>query len=202
MIKAVIFDLDGTITEPFLDFDLIRREMGLAEDSGPILEQMARMDPERRRQAEQVLARHEQEALARCRLNDGALETVKHLRRTGRKVAILTRNVRCNVECIADRFGLVFDAVVDRQDGPAKPDAFGVLKICEQFAVRPHEAIVVGDYVHDLQCARAAGATAVLLKTHKQAEKFALEADFAINRLDEVLGIIEDIGRNLRRTVK
>jgi len=37
-IKAVIFDLDGTITQPYFDFDAIREEIGLPRDSGPILE--------------------------------------------------------------------------------------------------------------------------------------------------------------------
>ena len=42
-IKAVIFDLDGTITEPYFDFDAIRDEMGLDRNSGPVLETMQRM---------------------------------------------------------------------------------------------------------------------------------------------------------------
>ena len=42
-IQAVIFDLDGTLTEPFLDFDLIRREIGLTPDDGGILEAMDKM---------------------------------------------------------------------------------------------------------------------------------------------------------------
>ena len=37
-IRAVIFDLDGTITQPYLDFDGIREEMGLEKNGGPILE--------------------------------------------------------------------------------------------------------------------------------------------------------------------
>ena len=37
-IEAVIFDLDGTLTQPFLDFDKMRTEMGLPRDAGPILE--------------------------------------------------------------------------------------------------------------------------------------------------------------------
>ena len=37
-IKAVIFDLDGTITEPFFDFDAIRKEIGLDDSDGSILE--------------------------------------------------------------------------------------------------------------------------------------------------------------------
>ena len=42
-IRAVIFDLDGTITEPYLDFDAIREEIGLGKNGGPVLEAMEKM---------------------------------------------------------------------------------------------------------------------------------------------------------------
>ena len=51
-IGAVIFDLDGTLTKPVLDFDRIRNEMGLSHESGDILAAMAGMDPDQQRQAE------------------------------------------------------------------------------------------------------------------------------------------------------
>ena len=44
-IKAVIFDLDGTITEPFLDFDAIRRQIDIPPEAGTLLEAMAKNDP-------------------------------------------------------------------------------------------------------------------------------------------------------------
>ncbi len=44
-IRAVIFDLDGTITQPFFDFDAIRAEMGLTREDGPVWEAMQRMSP-------------------------------------------------------------------------------------------------------------------------------------------------------------
>ena len=47
-IKAVIFDLDGTITRPFFDFDAIREEMGLDRNAGPVLEAMEKMTPQQR----------------------------------------------------------------------------------------------------------------------------------------------------------
>ena len=46
--SAVIFDLDGTITKPYLDFDAVRAEIGV---EGPVLEAMAGMDPASRRVA-------------------------------------------------------------------------------------------------------------------------------------------------------
>ena len=55
---------------------------------------------------------------------------------------------------------------------------------------------MVGDYLFDIQCARAAGAVAVLLANHPQAKEFAEQADYRIDRIDEILEIIE-MYRNL-----
>ncbi len=75
-IKAVIFDLDGTITEPFFDFDAIRAEMGLTAEDGPIWEAMQKMSPDRRRQTEQILFYHEQKGVEESQLNEGAAQTL------------------------------------------------------------------------------------------------------------------------------
>jgi HAD superfamily hydrolase (TIGR01549 family) len=192
-IKAVIFDLDGTITRPYFDFDAIREEMGLARDSGPVLESMERMTLVQRRQAEQILHFHEERAVKESELNSGARETLQKLRGAGIRIGILTRNRRSNALAIARRHSLKFDAVVDREDGPVKPDAFGVLRICEQFGVRPEETLLVGDYLFDMLCARAAGAVAVLLTNNEsRAAEFAEHADFCIETIDQILEIIKN----------
>jgi HAD superfamily hydrolase (TIGR01509 family) len=191
-IKAVIFDLDGTITQPFFDFDTIREEMGLDKNSGPILESMQKMSPHQRKDAEKILHYHEQKAVIESKLNDGARETLESLRKAKIKIGILTRNKRRNALAIAKKHGLQFDAVVDRDDGPVKPDAFGVLRICEQFGIRPEEVLMVGDYLFDLQCAKAAGAVAVLLTNHERADEFTEHADFCVETIGQILQIIED----------
>jgi HAD superfamily hydrolase (TIGR01509 family) len=193
-IKAVIFDLDGTITQPFFDFDAIRQEMGLDKNSGPILEAMQNMSPRQRKDAEKILHYHEQRAVIESKLNDGARETLEALHKAKIKIGILTRNKRRNALAIAKKHGLHFDAVVDRDDGPVKPDAFGVLRICEKFGAKPEETLIVGDYLFDLQCAKAAGAVAVLLANHERADEFAKYADFVIDNITEILEIVE--GRN------
>ncbi len=190
-IKAVIFDLDGTITQPFFDFDAIREEMGLDRNSGPILEAMQKMSPHQRKNAEKILHCHEQNAVIESKLNDGAKEALEALHKAKIKIGILTRNKRCNALAIAEKHGLRFDAVVDRDDGPVKPDAFGVLRICEIFGVKQEETLVVGDYLFDLQCAKAAGAASVLLTNHERADEFAEHADFCVERIDQILEIIK-----------
>jgi len=190
-IKAVIFDLDGTITEPYFDFDAIREEMGLTKDSGPVLESMQKMTPKQRRQAEKILQFHEEKAVTESRLNSGAKETLSRLRAAGIQIGVLTRNRRSNALAIAAKHNLKFDAIVDREDGPVKPDAFGVLRICQQFAVTPEETLVVGDYLFDLLSAKAAGAIAVLLANHERANEFANYADFTIEKLEQILEIVK-----------
>jgi HAD superfamily hydrolase (TIGR01509 family) len=191
-VKAVIFDLDGTITQPYFDFDAIRAEIGLARDSGPILESMGKMTAEQRTRAEQILRSHEERAVMDSRLNPGAKRTLSALRSAGILIGVLTRNRRSNAFAIAKKHRLKFDAVVDREDGPIKPDAFGVLRLCEQFGVKPQDTLVVGDYLFDLQCAKAAGAVAVLLANHERAEEFAKHADFCIESISELLQIIKE----------
>jgi HAD superfamily hydrolase (TIGR01509 family) len=189
-IKAVIFDLDGTITQPYFDFDAIRQEIGLARDSGPLLESMDKMTPQQRQKAEKILLKHEQQAVIESKLNNGARETLLKLRAFGIHIGILTRNKRDNAYAIARKHSLKFDAVIGREEGPVKPDAFGVLQLCRQFGVEPAEALLVGDYLFDLLCAKAAGACAVLLANHHQADNFAGHADFCIENIAEILDII------------
>jgi HAD superfamily hydrolase (TIGR01509 family) len=190
-IRAVIFDLDGTITQPYFDFGAIREEIGLSRDGEPILEAMEKMTPEQRRRAEAILHGHEEKAVAASTLNPGARETLAGLQERGIPVGILTRNQKSNVQAVADKHGLRFDAVVGREDGPVKPDVFGVLHLCRGFAVAPAEAMVVGDYLFDLLCARAAGAIPVLLANHERADEFARHADFTVDRLEELLPLVD-----------
>ncbi len=198
-IKAVIFDLDGTITQPYFDFDAIREEMGLDRNSGPVLESMQKMTVQQRRLAEEILHFHEERAVTESKLNAGAKQTLAALCKAGIHIGVLTRNKRSNALAIACKHGLKFDAIVDREDGPVKPDAFGVLRICEQFGVQPKETLLVGDYLFDLLCAKAAGAVAVLLANHDRAGEFTEQADFTIENIGQILQIIEEMNNQHKK---
>jgi HAD superfamily hydrolase (TIGR01509 family) len=190
-IRAVIFDLDGTITQPYLDFDMIRTEMGLEPNGGPILEAMAKMTPQERQRAQTILHFHEERAVAESKLNAGASEALAGLRERGIPIGVLTRNRKDNAWAVARKHGLHFDAVVGREDGPVKPDAFGVLHLCRRFRVEPAQTLVVGDYLFDLLCARAAGAIPVLMANHEHAQEFARHADFTVTSLTDVLPLVD-----------
>jgi len=194
-IKAVIFDLDGTITEPYLDFDQIRREIGVDPDAGPLLELMKAMPPARRQRAEQIMHKHEQRAVRESTLNEGAGQTIRRLRQAGMKIGILTRNTRDNASAVLTKHNLHYDAVVGRGDGPVKPDSYGVEYLCELFGVECSEALLVGDYLFDILSAASAGAVSVLLLNQQQSQEFVDEADFVIDRLEEIFEIIHKVDK-------
>jgi phosphoglycolate phosphatase-like HAD superfamily hydrolase len=62
--------------------------------------------------------------------------------------------------------------------------------LCEQFGVDPSQAMVVGDYLFDLLCAKAAGAIAVWLKNNHHSQDFSQEADFCVENVGEILEIV------------
>lgn len=189
--RAVIFDLDGTLTLPFLDFDAIRREIGVpVHPRTPLLEALDRMAPEARAAAEAILHRHEDLAARSSELQDGAAEVIAAIRRHGIPVALLTRNSRSSVKTVLARHGLAVDCICTREDGPVKPAPDSVLAICDRFHVSPKSAWVVGDYLFDLQAGNAAGAITVLMIGDSPVPEFATQAHHVIRRLSELLALL------------
>jgi len=195
-VAAVIFDLDGTLTKPYLDFNRIREEIGSVQ--GPLLEAMEKMTPKDRRRAEDILHRHEREAAENSELNPGVWELLRELKKQDRRLGIVTRNRRGSVQRVCQIHDLVFEGITCREDGPAKPDPFAVLHVCEQLNVAPEESMVVGDYLFDLQSARRAGAKCVLYRSQDHSWGHEEEADYVIDHFNELLTLIADIENGKR----
>ncbi len=169
---AILFDMDGTLTAPMIDFDAIRRDMNLP--AGPILEAMAGMTPADRAAADAVLFRHENGAAERSTLNPGCHELLDWLAGIGMPVALVTRNTRRSVETVRRRHGLRIDVCVTREDGKFKPDPAPLVLACDRLGVEPAAAWMVGDGYHDIEAGVAAGMTTVWV-SHRQAKPFAAE---------------------------
>jgi len=187
-VKAVIFDMDGTVTDSPLDFDRIRADCGIPAGRS-VLEHLATLPKAERRRAEAVLAEHERRAAAEC-----VREAIETLRARGLKTALLTRNSAQSVRTVLERFGLEFDCCLSREDAEPKPSPEAVLQIAQRFGVPPQEVLMVGDYVFDVQAGRAAGARTVFVRNAKVPVPPA-EADYAIGDLRELLNLLDGAGQ-------
>jgi HAD superfamily hydrolase (TIGR01509 family) len=157
--RAVLFDMDGTLTRPMLDFPRIKAEMGIG--NRPILEALAEMDEASRRTAEATLLRHEEAAAAGSTLNEGCRDVLQWLldRRIG--TALITRNSRSSVTTVLERHGLRVDVTIAREDAPPKPDPRPLSTACERLGVAGGEAWMVGDGQYDVEAGLAAGVRTV-----------------------------------------
>lgn len=161
--KAVIFDLDGTITRPYLDFAKIRREIGVPDDM-MILDFLDALEGDALAQARAKVDAWEADGAEASTLNDGVPELLKLLASRGIPTAVITRNTRRSVETVMQKHGIRFDAIVAADDAlPVKPSPEPVLHIARELGVDAGETLMVGDYLFDVACGRAAGATTVFV---------------------------------------
>jgi HAD superfamily hydrolase (TIGR01549 family) len=191
-IRGVVFDLDGTLVRQGLDFEAIRREIGLPPGT-PLLEALEQLPAAERDRAWAVLDRHELAAAAGAEVLPGVPEFLAWLDSRNVRRAVLTRNSRAASAAALARCRLTaFDPVMSRDDGPYKPQPDGLLYICTVWGLRPAEVLMVGDYLYDVQVGRRAG-TRVALITHGKMWPFAGEADLVFTDFAEGMGKLGEI---------
>lgn len=193
--RLVIFDFDGTLTAPSaLDFSLIRKALRCPPNK-PVLEFIDELPDGERTQAAKTLLRFEMDAAARSVPNPGAEELVLRLKSWGLRLVIITRNESAPVARAFKNFRHTtmddFDLIISR-DAPHKPKPHpaSVIFALESLDVHPHEALMVGDYVFDIQAGIAAGTATAYLDTGRHVFPSDVHCDHVIGSLSELEPII------------
>jgi HAD superfamily hydrolase (TIGR01509 family) len=190
-IRGIIFDLDGTLVDSRLDFELIRSEMGLPSQT-PILEALRCTPPGRELdRMKAVLSAHELRSARRATLFDGVTEFLQWVDQRQLPRAILTRNSRDCTDIVIDRLGLEFSCVLTREDAPPKPDPAGLIAICNRWQLAPAEVVFCGDYLFDLQAGHRAGMRTILFAPGELPE-FADQADLVLREFHSAAVRIEE----------
>lgn len=186
-IKAVIFDLDGTVVENSYDWPKIRGELGNPEVS--ILHHICSLEEPERSRKWAILERHEAEQTERSVLREGMRELLGLLKSRGVRSALVTNNSRKNTRYLLEKFGIGFDRVVTRESGLWKPSGAPFKEVLESFGISPGECCVVGDTRFDILAALDAGIGPIFLLADDP-DKFAgfpVEVFPAIDSLTERL---------------
>ncbi|MGC3872245.1 HAD family hydrolase [Halomonas sp. GXIMD04776] len=184
-ITVVAFDLDGTLIDSRLDFPAIRQELGFPEDVG-LLEHIATLeDSDQVQHAHQVVHRHEMAGAAAATWMPGARELLDSLHDVGLHTAILTRNTRQAVELAKRNLEIPIDLTLTREDCAPKPSPDGLKKIANHFSATTPQLIYVGDFLFDLQTAKAAGALGCLYR-YGDNHRFTEDADLVVDHLNEL----------------
>ena len=215
MIKAILFDLDGTlidtnelIIESFqhafrehLNREISREEV-VKTFGEPLRGAMLKYDEENVDQMVGIFRKYNEknhDLLAKeC---EGVQEGIKLLKEMGMKIALVTSKRKPMTERglkLIDVYKYM-DVIVTPEDTEKhKPSGEPVLKACELLSVEPGETIMVGDSHNDILCGKDAGCytclvsyTALPLEEMKE-----YGPDFIIDNLAEIADICKNINEN------
>lgn len=214
-IKAVLFDLDGTLLDTFEAFhimvnDILRRfdkpERSFIEN--------ARLVGKTSKIIVETIAKEtglnaNLEELSRImvrewiytympkhgRLYPDALDVLRELRRRGYLLGVVSNTSKEELPKYLSSFkiGSFFNVTVSAGDAEKpKPYPDPIFKAINMLEVKPKEAVMVGDRPEDVEAGRAADTytVAVLRSVRPKAELEAVRPDFIINELSEILSIL------------
>jgi HAD superfamily hydrolase (TIGR01509 family) len=191
---GVIFDLDGTLVDSGLDFDLMRAELELPAGQ-PILEAIDAMSPADAERCHAVLDRHEREGVRRSSIMPSADAFLEQLRSRDILCGIATRNSRRMALASVVQHGLEVQTIVARDDAQPKPHAAGLLSICCDWQLEPAQVVMIGDFRFDLEAARAAGMRSVLYTAGRTIDaEWAQLADFRLESFEESDALLAWLG--------
>tara|TARA_Y100001970_G_C14179339_1_gene828920 strand:- start:188 stop:796 length:609 start_codon:yes stop_codon:yes gene_type:complete len=154
-----IFDLDGTITVAIHDFNAIRKELGILEGL-PIVETIKSLPENESLQLKNKLNKIEEKIARKAIPAPGVRMLLENLLKKNYKLGILTLNSKENAFFTLESIGLSRffkkDTIVGRWCAEPKPSPEGIFKILKFWKAEASEALIVGDYLYDLQVGRAA----------------------------------------------
>lgn len=226
-VKAVVFDLDGTIASFNLDYVTVRADVrsylirvglpGSILSTNQSIFDMLKMAEiflkntgksdravgKVKNEALAIAEKYELEAAKTTGLLSGAVETLEALKKMGLKIGLCTINSEKSTNHILKRFGIsmLFDAVTPRNKVKyVKPSPEHLKATLKALRVNPKEAILIGDGTRDMQCARELNVIAVGLPTGVSSEKelIASGASYFIASIRDLPRLVETINKSSR----
>jgi phosphoglycolate phosphatase len=194
-LKAVIFDLDGTLLNCPYDFAAMRAKVlevaasfGIAAEALAGLGILEAIDQGAQllgetagarfhSQASQRVLEIEMAGAAHSRPLAGVPETLVWLREKGLHVGIITRNSTQVVEILLGSVEFHYDTLLAREDvARVKPHREHLETMLARLGCAPGEAIIVGDHIWDMVCGKTAGLFCIGVRTGASSEAKLREA--------------------------
>ena len=217
MIKAVLFDLDGTLVNSLTDLadstNFALEKLGypthetekykyFVGDGIPMLIKRALPEGERTKETqaqclELFMSRYREHYFDKTDAYDGIKELLLGLKSEGFKIAVISNKAQEMAQKVVSKvFGDIFDSVAGKREGyKAKPDPALMLEIIGELGVTPESCVLVGDSGMDMAAAVNAKVTGigVLWGFREKPELIRNGAKFIASRPSQILDIIKEI---------
>jgi HAD superfamily hydrolase (TIGR01549 family) len=169
-LEGVVFDMDGTLTVPNIDFLEMYRRCGI-HPSKDILAEIDGMTEPEQKERHAIICEMEQEAIETMRIMPGALEVMDWLYIHRIPSAIVTRNTLHSARALQEQLHSTDLTTVIARDNtyhPPKPDPAAMHFLCRKWRTHSSNIIMVGDSPeNDAAFGRRAGTHTALLLPRK-----------------------------------
>lgn len=217
MIKAVLFDLDGTLVNSLADLadstNFALKKSGfspheteeykyLVGDGIPKLIERALPEGERTEEnknkcLELFMARYREHYFDKTDAYEGIKELLCELKKHGLKIAIISNKAQEMAQKVTDKvFGNIFDTVAGKREGyKTKPNPALTLEVIKELGVTPETCVLVGDSGMDMAAAvnaKTAG-IGVLWGFRTKEELLRNGAKYIASTPAQILNIIKEI---------
>jgi phosphoglycolate phosphatase len=217
-IRAFVFDFDGTLAIPNIDFGLMRRQVdaiaaryGAAPDQFNqlyILEMIDRVAAQLQeadgargvnfsREAHDAILAIEAECARTGGMLPGAIEVLQALRQWGFGVGVVTRNSESAVRTICTVIDTVCDVFLPREAVRfVKPHPAHLELALERLQVSARQAVMVGDGAIDITAGKAVGlkTVAVLTGGNRREALLASRPDLILDSVADLLPRLQSAG--------
>ena len=214
MIKAIIFDLDGTLLNTIDDlansvnfmlekfgfplFSVEEYKYKVGNGMRKLIERSLPKEELNEFRVDECLkvfmAHYDKHKKDNTAPYDGIVKTLETLKQQGIKLAVVTNKAHTAAKpLVKEVFGDVFDEICGQKENvPTKPNPQSVFGVCEKLNVTPDECLFVGDSGVDMQTAKNAKikAIGVLWGFRKQDELLENGADVIISSPQNLLELL------------
>ena len=169
MIKGVIFDLDGTLIQLPINYDVIQKNLkeffNISENLKPLIPtiiELSKNDQNKIKTAFSLICKEEILASKNFKIMNEAVEVLKFLKSKNLILCLVTMQCRAALDEILYKMNILdlFDFVISRDENYDRFEQ--IQNSLNNISLNSSEVLVIGDRIHDVESAKKAGCIPIL----------------------------------------
>ena len=174
MIKAIIFDMDGTLIRLPINYEKIFKKLKILFDTNdefkpliPSIISKSNGDSVLLQNAFDIICEEETVASKNFEVIDGTIDILNYLRSKNFKLCLVTMQCQNAAKFALDKIQIskFFSSIITRYDANQRSDQ--IKKSLQTLELNPENVLMVGDRIHDVHSAKQVGCHAILFNANK-----------------------------------